>query len=86
MSSKFGVAHLAKAMGIEVATTRGRLRAGKIKKNADGQYGWDSKSAMEAVAAKIKAAPVAKKPAKKAKGKSAKSTKKAASTEAGAAA
>jgi hypothetical protein len=88
MSSKFGVIHLAKSMGIEVATCRGRLRAGKIKKNVDGQYGWDSKSAMEAVATKIKAAAPAKKsakkPAVKAKSKPAKSNKKTTQADAGA--
>ena len=51
MSSKFGVAQLAKAMGIEVATARGRLRAGKVKKNADGQYGWDSPTVLPILAA-----------------------------------
>lgn len=95
MTAKYGVAQLAKAMGVEVATARGRLRAGKIKKGADGKYGWNSDKEMKAVADKIKATAPAGRPAKKAakvvaKGKAklkpAKSTKKAAQAEASAAA
>lgn len=90
--SKFGVAELASYLKVEVATARGRLRKGKVKKNADGQYGWDSAGAMKAVGDKIKSVAPAGRPAKKAakvvakssQGRARSAPKKAAKADAGA--
>jgi len=67
-SHQFGVANLAKDLGIQVASVRVALRKNKIKKN-EGVYGWDSRKDYDAVLKKIKSdekAPPKKKAAKKA--------------------
>lgn len=68
---KFGVAQLAKALGIELPSVRVALRKKGIKKTKEGVYGWDSQKDFDAVVSKLKAdtkksAPPKKKaPAKK---------------------
>jgi len=65
---KFGVASLAKDLGLQAASVRVALRKHKVKKNEDGVYGWNDRKAYDAVKAKLKSdAPAAakKKPAKK---------------------
>lgn len=59
--AKFGVAELAKAMGVEAATARIALRKNGIKKTPGGHYGWESKEELSSLAEKLKTAPAAKK-------------------------
>lgn len=51
---KFGIAELAKVMGIKSATARMKLRNSKVKKAGKG-YGWDTPEEMQAVATKLAA-------------------------------
>lgn len=76
---KFGVADLAKEMGVQDTTARIALRKHKIEK-AGKAYGWNSKTELQAVAKKLKgdAAPAKKPAAKKPAAKKAKATAEAA--------
>ena len=53
---KYGVAELARLLGVKEASARVRLRNADIPK-AGKSYGWDSEKAMKAVAAKLKSDP-----------------------------
>lgn len=72
---KYGVADVAKALGVKEASARVQLRAKKVKK-AGKSYGWNDKDDLAAVIEKIRPAKEDKKAAKKgdakAKGKKAK--------------
>jgi len=68
-SFKYGVADLAKILGVKEASARVQLRNHNIKK-AGKSYGWNAKDEVQAVADKIKAP---KKDEKAAKGKKKKS-------------
>lgn len=48
-SYKFNVQTLVKDLGILEASVRVGLRKHKVKKNADGVYGWNSRTAYDAV-------------------------------------
>lgn len=60
---KFGVADVAKILGVKEASARVQLRNHNVKK-AGKSYGWNTKDEVQAVADKIKA-PKAEKKAKK---------------------
>lgn len=51
---KYGVAELAKKMGVEAATARLKLRAGKVKKSGKS-YGWNSQGELDKVAKQLSA-------------------------------
>ena len=53
---KYGVAELAKELGIKDASARVRLRNAEIPKTGKS-YGWDSEKAMKAVAKQLKSDP-----------------------------
>lgn len=52
---KYGVPELAEALGVKASSVRVRLRKAKIEKNGK-LYGWDSKTEMMEVVAKLKEA------------------------------
>lgn len=66
---KYGVADVAKALGVKEASARVQLRNHKVKK-AGKSYGWNSKDDLAGVIEKIRPAKEDAKPAKKAKAKS----------------
>jgi hypothetical protein len=53
-AKKFGVIHLAKALGVKPATARIKLREAKVKKFGKG-YGWDTPAEVQAVATRLAA-------------------------------
>lgn len=64
-SFKYGVADVAKALGVKDASARVQLRNHKVKK-AGKSYGWNTKDELQAVIDKIRPAKE-EKPAKKSK-------------------
>lgn len=73
-SFKYGVADVAKALGVKDASARVQLRNHKVKK-AGKSYGWNDKDDLQAVIDKIRPAKEDKKAGKadaKSKGKKAK--------------
>lgn len=63
---KYGVADVAKALGVKDASARVQLRNHKVKK-AGKSYGWNDKDDLQAVIDKIRPAKEDTKPAKAAK-------------------
>ena len=64
---KYGVADLAKLMGVKEASARVQLRNHNVKKDGKS-YGWDTKDEVQAIADKIKPSASAKKAKEDAKG------------------
>lgn len=62
---KYGVADIAKALGVKEASARVQLRNHKVKK-AGKSYGWNTKDELQTVIEKIRP-PKDEKPAKSAK-------------------